>query len=32
MIIKYNKNNVSQADAITDAINDPMSALDPPPK
>ena len=34
MIIKYNTNNISQADAITDAINDTMSALAlvPPPK
>ena len=32
MIIKYNTNNISQADAITDAINDTMSALAPPTK
>ncbi len=32
MIIKYNTNNISQADAIIDAINDTMSALAPPPK
>ena len=32
MIIKYNTNNISQADAIPDAINDTMSALAPPPK
>jgi hypothetical protein len=32
MISKYNTNNISQADAITDAINDTMSALAPPPK
>ena len=29
---KCNTNNISQADAITDAINDTMSALAPPPK
>ena len=32
MIIKYNTNNISQDDAITDAINDIMSGLAPPPK
>ena len=32
MIIKYNTNNISQADAITDAINDTMSGFAPPPK
>ena len=32
MIIKYKKNNISKAVAITDAIDDTMSVLAPPPK
>jgi hypothetical protein len=32
MIIKYNTNNISQADAITDAINDTMSEIARPSK
>ena len=32
MIIKYEIDNISKADAIADAIDDTMSALAPPPK
>ena len=32
MIIEYKIDNISKAGAITDAINDTMSALAPPPK
>ena len=32
MIIKYNTNNISQADAITDKSDDTMSALASSPK
>ena len=32
MIIKYNTNNISQADAMVDTYDDTMSAFVPPPK
>ena len=32
MIMKYKIDNITKADAITDAIDDIMSALAPPPK
>ena len=32
MIIKYNTNNISKADALADTPDDTMSVLAPPPK